>query len=389
MESCLAVEREIDKVVSKFSTLTKSVGKTVDEQIIHIEKLKSALESNSGSELNSVEKTDLKHATLKISEAIGRLATEHRDLHCMVSKVGKTVDRNFVPDFDATSREDIFIGPDKEHLLNEVILQHLYRQGHLNISELLAQESGIHEYKSQKEPFLELNRILEALRNRDLKPALAWAADNRQALNAQKSSLELQLHKLKFVDLLLKGNRIDVIVYARTIFPEFVHGQEKEVQSLMGAVMYAGSDLSNSPYAHLLDPCHWSEIEDIFLRDACTLMGLSIESPLAVAVNAGCGALPALLNIKQVMQQRKVSGVWNAQDELPIEIDLPGNMRFHSVFACPILRRQVSDHNPPMRLTCGHVISRDALTSLTTSHKLKCPLCPIEQNPNDARAIYF
>ena len=36
MESCLAVEREIDKVVSKFSTLTKSVGKTVDEQIIHI-----------------------------------------------------------------------------------------------------------------------------------------------------------------------------------------------------------------------------------------------------------------------------------------------------------------------------------------------------------------
>ena len=28
-------------------------------------------------------------------------------------------------------------------------------------------------------------------------------------------------------------------------------------------------------------------------------MGLSIESPLAVAVNAGCTALPALLNIKQ------------------------------------------------------------------------------------------
>ena len=29
-------------------------------------------------------------------------------------------------------------------------------------------------------------------------------------------------------------------------------------------------------------------------------MGLSVESPLAVAVNAGCTALPALLNIKQV-----------------------------------------------------------------------------------------
>ena len=29
-----------------------------------------------------------------------------------------------------------------------------------------------------------------------------------------------------------------------------------------------------------LDPCHWAEIEDIFLRDACALMGLAVESPL-------------------------------------------------------------------------------------------------------------
>ena len=33
--------------------------------------------------------------------------------------------------------------------------------------------------------------------------------------------------------------------------------------------------------------------------------------------------------------------VWNGRDELPIEIDLPNQMRFHSVFACPILRQQV------------------------------------------------
>ena len=44
----------------------------------------------------------------------------------------------------------------------------------------------------------------------------------------------------------------------------------------------------------------WHEIADLFAKDACALMGLSIESPLSVAVNAGCTALPALLNIKQV-----------------------------------------------------------------------------------------
>ena len=55
-----------------------------------------------------------------------------------------------------------------------------------------------------------------------------------------------------------------------------------------------------SPYAHLLDNRLWQEAAELFVRDACALMGLSVESPLAVAVNAGCTALPALLNIKQV-----------------------------------------------------------------------------------------
>ena len=42
----------------------------------------------------------------------------------------------------------------------------------------------------------------------------------------------------------------------------------------------------------------------------------------------------------QVMQQRQVAGVWNAKDELPIEIDVGPNARYHSIFACPILKQQ-------------------------------------------------
>lgn len=52
-----------------------------------------------------------------------------------------------------------------------------------------------------------------------------------------------------------------------------------------------------------------------------------------------------------------------------IEIDLGPSSRYHSIFACPILRQQSTESNPPMRLTCGHVISRDALNKLTTSAK--------------------
>lgn len=92
--------------------------------------------------------------------------------------------------------------------------------------------------------------------------------------------------------------------------------------------------------------------------------------PLRVAFNAGTVALPALLNIKQVMQQRKVTSVWSNKDELPVEVDLGRTCQFHSIFACPILRQQGSDQNPPMRLLCGHVISRDALNKLSNASKV-------------------
>ena len=408
MEACMSVEKEVERVGTKLNTMKGNMEVGIDEQIAAIEKLQRDLaeESESGPNISSDQMDMVRQVSREVNRSVTSIATEHRDLHSSVSKVGKAIERNFVSDFDSTSREDVFSGPSKEHLLTEVILQHLCREGRLNISDALTRESGITEYHAQQEPFLELNQILEALKAHDLGPALDWVAKNRDALNMwgttllfsqvggrqsvqQKSSLELKLHKLKFVDLLKKGSKMEAIRYARQNFPSFVYGQEREVQSLMGAVMYSGSALEQSPYGHLLSPAQWQETADLFLRDACALLGLSMESPLTVAVNAGCVALPALLNIKQVMQQRQVSAVWNAKDELPIEIELGGDCRYHSVFACPILRQQVSDNNPPMKLVCGHVISRDALAKLAQGHKLKCPYCPHEQNPADARQIFF
>jgi len=404
----MAVEKEVERVVIKLNNLKDNMETGIDEQIAAIEKLQRDIAENNDGDANisSAQRDMVRQVSTKVNESVTRIATEHRDLHSAVSKVGKAIDRNFVSDFDSTSREDVFSGPSKEHLLTEVILQHLYREGRLDISEALSRESGIAEYQEQKEPFLELNQILEALKARDLGPALDWVKSNRDALNMrgttllftqaggrqsvqQKSSLELRLHKLKFVDLLRQGSKMEAIKYARQNFPSFVYGQEREVQNLMGAVMYSGHQLEQSPYGQLLSPAQWQETADLFLRDACALLGLSVESPLTVAVTAGCKALPALLNIKQVMQQRQVSAVWNAKDELPIEIELGGECRYHSVFACPILRQQVSDSNPPMKMVCGHVISRDALAKLTQGHKLKCPYCPLEQNPADARQIFF
>lgn len=43
--------------------------------------------------------------------------------------------------------------------------------------------------EGHKEPFTELNNILDSLKQRDLAPALAWAESHRESLEAQASNL--------------------------------------------------------------------------------------------------------------------------------------------------------------------------------------------------------
>lgn len=87
----------------------------------------------------------------------------------------------------------------------------------------------------------------------------------------------------------------------------------------MGMLLYVPNGIY-SPYSCLLDSELWIEIYDHFIRDACQLLGVCVNSPLTTCVNAGCIAIPALLNIKQVMIQRQVTGIWNGKDELPVSL---------------------------------------------------------------------
>lgn len=171
----------------------------------------------------------LKQTMGKIKETVSRLATDHRDLHGTVSKVGKAIDRNFVADFAATSREDVFAASDKLALINNVICQHFYRQGMHDVAEALALEADITPETHEKEPFTELNHILDCLKSKDLEPALSWATAHRDTLDVQHSSLLFMLHRLKFIELLRNGANFqtEAIHYARTHFRTFVHKHEK------------------------------------------------------------------------------------------------------------------------------------------------------------------
>ncbi|KAG9338577.1 hypothetical protein JZ751_025635 [Albula glossodonta] len=349
----------------------------------------------------------------RVKDTVQKLASHHKDIHSSVSRVGKAIDKcskaraamensvstyhlpNLDSDLGSVGMEACWQA-ESQRLLSEVMVEHFFRQGVLDVAEELCQEAGLCIDPSQKEPFVELNRILEALKLRDLRPALEWAVENREMLMAQNSSLEFKLHRLNFIRLLMGGtaNQREALQYAKNFQP-FALNHQKDIQVLMGSLVYLRQGIENSPYVHLLDSNQWSDICDIFTRDACSLLGLSVDSPLSVRLtalveavcvlqrccsdwvqsagvavfSAGCVALPALINIKAVIEQQQCIGVWNQKDELPIEVDLGKRCWYHSVFACPILRQQTTDSNPPMKLVCGHIISKDALNKMINGSK--------------------
>lgn len=138
----------------------------------------------------------------KAKEKLQRLTTDHRDLHSTVSKVGKTIDRNFVSDFSSTTRNDVLIQDENIQLLNRVIAQHLHRNNLHDVADTLTKESKLPTEEVVADPFSELHRIWESIYNGDLKEALGWATEHSEKLHARSSSLEFKLHRIAFLQVI-------------------------------------------------------------------------------------------------------------------------------------------------------------------------------------------
>ncbi|CAG2055093.1 unnamed protein product, partial [Timema podura] len=94
MEACNAVEREVDKVLSKFSTISEHADRVLRYITNYIEALKKEYDDGpSDHELTATQILILKQSLNKVRSTVQKLTTDHRDLHSTVSKVGKAIDR--------------------------------------------------------------------------------------------------------------------------------------------------------------------------------------------------------------------------------------------------------------------------------------------------------
>ena len=66
-------------------------------------------------------------------------------------------------------------------------------------------------------------------------------------------------------------------------------------------------------------------------------------------------SLPTLTQKLSNLRDRKD---FEKMTELPVEIELGKEFKFHNIFKCPVAKEISQKDNPPCLLTCGHVISK-------------------------------
>ncbi|KIK93160.1 hypothetical protein PAXRUDRAFT_829243 [Paxillus rubicundulus Ve08.2h10] len=316
---------------------------------------------------------------------------KQREVYNAIARFGKALDKRFtqsLPTYDP-----LFASDAAGEALDRTIALHFLRTGQFSTAETFIEESGVDISSGLRGQFLELHRIITALRRQEIGPALEWSRKNRTFLRPRSSPLEFYLHRSQYMRLLLSSNPSNptpAISYANAALRGFYPEHATEFRRLMTCLVYLPKEkLERSPYADLASPSLHADLEPLFAKEYCASLGMSRQVPLRVIGDiGGGGALARIEKARTVMKERKSE--WSQSDELPIEIPLPPENRYHSIFACPVSKEQSTEQNPPMMLTCGHVITKGSLLKLSkVNGSVKCPYCPTESMQGTALRVYF
>ncbi|KAH8117552.1 ubiquitin-protein ligase E3 [Phellopilus nigrolimitatus] len=364
---------------------TTSIVDALDGLLAALRDVKERVESGTASE------EDVANVAKIVEERKKEIEERQKEIHASLGRVGKALDKKFtnsVPEMPS-----LFTSAEAQEALQRTIALHFLRTGQFSTADTFLEESSADVPPETKSQFRGLYRVLTALRGQDIAPALNWCRENRVFLEKRGSPLEFNLHRSQFMRLLLASNppnAIHALLYARTSLQPLYPVYATEINRLLACIAYLPlTRLQSSPYADLASPSLHLDLEPMFAKEYCANLGMSRQVPLRIVGDiGGGGALARIEKGRKVMRERKSE--WSQTDELPIEIPLPPENRYHSIFACPVSKEQATSSNPPMMMTCGHVVASDSLAKLAKSQgRVKCPYCPQESQQSSALKVYF
>lgn len=410
---------DVQQLIDLLQSARDAVAESPDKAVLHLAKLSTP-----------------------VKQSFTRMEDDLREVNRGINQYSKALKDKFKSAALPTASNDVLAS--QPNLINRAIAMHLLREGKFDVAKTFVKEfkesppankaggaqsddmagmSWIEDLEDTDEmmqdsmegrseaemersglqqKFSDMYHILDALRNQhNLEPAIDWAHHHSQELEHRGSNLEFELSRLKFVELYHSksdsmtddepdylAGPVRALEYARNVFPTFGERYSRETSSLSASLAFS-PNLQDSPYNALFhNQSAFEEASTSFTREFCGMLGLSSQSPLYTAVTAGGIALPVLEKFERVITQAR--GQWTSVNELPVETPLPPGFAFHSIFVCPVSKDQATDANPPMMLPCGHVLAKDSMDMHSKGKsRMKCPYCPQECHPRDAKRVYI
>ncbi|KAJ3224624.1 hypothetical protein HK099_008169 [Clydaea vesicula] len=170
------------------------------------------------------DKNNLK--TLK--ELTSSLIDSQKDLYTVFGKFVKNLEKQKLFKNDLNSQVwDPKAFENKEEVLLQTLATHFIREGRFKSYNKFVQESNLSSKNSLKDSFVDMYQILEAMKEKNLLPAIEWAKKNKSLLESKGSTLEFDLHRCKFIQLVVDNKSQEALSYAREFISPFHNSHPK------------------------------------------------------------------------------------------------------------------------------------------------------------------
>ncbi|KAK8671660.1 hypothetical protein V6N13_038248 [Hibiscus sabdariffa] len=281
--------------------------------------------------------------------------------------------------------------------LKRILVDYMLRMSYYDTAVKLAQSSNIGELVDI-EVFQEAKKVIDALRNQDVGPALAWCADNKSRLKKSKSKFEFQLRLQEFIELVRAENYMRAILYARRYLAPWGATHLKELQQVMTTLAFR----SNTECAKykvniiphfilvqvLFDPKQWDFLVGQFKQEFYRLYGMTVEPLLNIYLQAGLSALKTPYCYEDDCTKEDPLSQDNFRK---LAMPLPYSKQHHSKLVCYITKELMDTENPPQVLPNGYVYSTKALKEMAEKNngKITCPRTGLVCNYSELVKAYI
>ncbi|CAH8353666.1 unnamed protein product [Eruca vesicaria subsp. sativa] len=328
-------------------------------------------------------KTVLNELKLKLDSLspINQLQESQKECNTSLTKFEKALGKSDM--FPASRSIDL-----DHKLVEKMLVEYFYRQGLFEVGDCLVKEAEV-EVDDSLSRALEIHRVTQPLRQKDIEPAMRWISENSEKLKENGPKLELDLISLKYWEMLRQGKSSDALRFAKTHFPKYATLYTGKIRRLIVALLWV-KDLENYPHAEEMFSMSWHKTSKELTKQYYNLYDQPSSSQLAVALSAGIQSLPKILKLIRVMGLKKEE--WEEMKQLPVDMELGDEFQFHSVFVCPVSREQSDEENPPMMMPCRHVLCKESILRLCkccSTRMFKCPYCPAQTTAAACRQLYI